>query len=173
MNLKNGTQVGHYVTVSYNGDIYGPDLVDATAITDAQEETDKVPYGGSEGENYSYIGGSMTDCSPTTITIMTENEEEFTLDTSSARLVYRSGLNYGTYVIAEYQGDDPTTAKMTAVYDYTGESTSDGSEDQQAASDEIVDENQEEVPQEDAAPQEEAVQEDAAQDVPAEDGQEA
>ena len=115
----------------------------------------------------------MTNCSPTTITIMTENEEELTLDTSSARLVYRSGLNYGTYVIAEYQGDDPTTAKMTAVYDYTGESTSDGSEDQQAASDEIVDENQEEVPQEDAAPQEEAVQEDAAQDVPAEDGQEA
>lgn len=173
MNLKNGTQVGNYVTVSYNGDIYGPDLVDATAITDAQEETDKVPYGGSEGEDYSYIGGSMTNCSPTTITIMTENEEELTLDTSSARLVYRSGLNYGTYVIAEYQGDDPTTAKMTAVYDYTGESTSDGSEDQQAASDETVDENQEEVPQEDAAPQEEAVQEEAAQDVPAEDGQEA
>ena len=113
----------------------------------------------------------MTDCSPTTITIMTENEEEFTLDTSSARLVYRSGLNYGTYVIAEYQGDDPTTAKMTAVYDYTGESSSDSSEDQQAASDEAVDENQEAAPEE--APQEEAVQEDAAQDVPVEDGQEA
>ena len=113
----------------------------------------------------------MTDCSPTTITIMTENEEELTLDTSSARLVYRSGLNYGTYVIAEYQGDDPTTAKMTAVYDYTGESSSDSSEDQQAASDEAVDENQEAAPEE--APQEEAVQEEAAQDVPAEDGQEA
>ena len=139
MNLKNGTQVGNYVTVSYNGDIYGPDLVTATAITDAQEESDKVPYGGSEGENYSYIGGSMVDCSPTTLTIMTENEEEITLDTSNARLVYRSGLNYGTYVFAEYQGDDPTTAKVTAVYDYTGESdssSSDSSADQQDVSDE-------------------------------------
>lgn len=143
MNLKNGTQVGNYVTVSYNGDIYGPDLVTATAITDAQDEADKVPYGGSDGEDYSYIGGSMVDCSPTTLTIMTENEEEITLDTSSARLVYRSGLNYGTYVIAEYQGDDPSTAKMTAVYDYTGESdsdgSSDGSEDQQTVSDEGTD----------------------------------
>lgn len=143
MNLKNGTQVGNYVTVSYNGDIYGPDLVTATAITDAQDEADKVPYGGSDGEDYSYIGGSMVDCSPTSLTIMTENEEEITLDTSSARLVYRSGLNYGTYVIAEYQGDDPSTAKMTAVYDYTGESdsdgASDGSDDQQAVSDEGTD----------------------------------
>ena len=137
MNLKNGTQVGNYVTVSYNGDIYGPDLVTATAITDAQEESDKVPYGGSEGENYSYVGGSMVDCSPTTLTIMTENEEEITLDTSNARLVYRSGLNYGTYVFAEYQGDDPTTAKVTAVYDYTGES--DSSADQQDVSDEASD----------------------------------
>ncbi len=142
MNLKNGTQVGNYVTVSYNGDIHGPDLVTATAITDAQEESDKVPYGGSEGENYSYIGGSMVDCSPTTLTIMTENEEEITLDTSNARLVYRSGLNYGTYVFAEYQGDDPTTAKVTAVYDYTGESdssSSDSSADQQSVSDEASD----------------------------------
>ena len=139
MNLKNGTQVGNYVTVSYHGDIYGPDLVTATAITDAQEASDKAPYGGSEGEDYSYIGGSMVDCGPTTLTIMTENEEEITLDTSSARLVYRSGLNYGTYVIAEYQGDDPTTAKMTAVYDYTGESSSDSSEDQQNISDESAD----------------------------------
>ena len=56
INLTNGTQVGNYVTVSYNGDIYGPELVPATSITDAQDEADKAPYGGSEGEDYSYIG---------------------------------------------------------------------------------------------------------------------
>ena len=166
MNLKHGTQVGNYVTVSYNGDIYGPDLVTATAITDAQDEADKVPYGGSEGDDYSYIGGTMTDCSPTTITIMTENEEQITLDTSGARLVYRSGLNYGTYVIAEYKGDDPSTAQMTAVYDYTEETSSDGSEDQQSTDDESADESQE-------TSQDEVSQEDAAQTVQAGDGQEA
>ena len=127
INLTNGTQVGNYVTVSYNGDIYGPELVPATSITDAQDEADKAPYGGSEGEDYSYIGGSVTDCTATTITIYTDNEEEIT---------YRSGLTYGTYIIAEYKGDDPTTAQMTAVYDYTGESSSDGNEDQQSVSDE-------------------------------------
>ena len=75
-------------------------------------------------------------------------------------------------MIAEYQGDDPTTAKMTAVYDYTGESSSDNSEDQQnAADDGTADENQEAV-QNDAA-QEEVPQEDAAQDAPADGGQEA
>lgn len=139
INLTNGTQVGNYVTVSYNGDIYGPELVPATSITDAQDEADKAPYGGSEGEDYSYIGGSVTDCTATTITIYTDNEEEITLDTSSARQVYRSGLTYGTYIIAEYKGDDPTTAQMTAVYDYTGESSSEGSEDQQSVSDEGAD----------------------------------
>lgn len=139
INLTNGTQVGNYVTVSYNGDIYGPELVPATSITDAQDEADKAPYGGSEGEDYSYIGGSVTDCTATTITIYTDNEEEITLDTSSARQAYRSGLTYGTYIIAEYKGDDPTTAQMTAVYDYTGESSSDGSEDQQSVSDEGAD----------------------------------
>ena len=139
INLTNGTQVGNYVTVSYNGDIYGPELVPATSITDAQDEADKAPYGGSEGEDYSYIGGSVTDCTATTITIYTDNEEEITLDTSSARQVYRSGLTYGTYIIAEYKGDDPTTAQMTAVYDYTGESPSDGNEDQQSVSDQGAD----------------------------------
>lgn len=172
INLTNGMQVGNYVTVSYNGDIYGPDLVTATAITDAQEETDKAPYGGSEGEDYSYIGGSVTNCSPTTITIMTENEEEITLDTSKARQVYRSGLTYGTYIIAEYKGDDPTTAQMTAVYDYTGEDSSDSGEEQAAAAEDAAsDENQEAVQNE--AVQEEVPQEDAAQDGSADGGQEA
>lgn len=143
INLKNGTQKGNYVTVAYNGDIYGPDLVAATSVTDAQDEADKAPYGGSEGEDYSYIGGTVIDCSTDSVTIMLEDESEITLDTSQARQVYRSGLTYGTYIIGEYQGEDPSSAKMTAVYDYTGESSTETADEQMDVSAGEAEEGQE------------------------------
>lgn len=123
MNLKNGLQEGNYVTVQYSGDIYGPYLVEATSITDAQEEADKVAYGGSGAEGSSYVGGTITDCTMTTLTMESDNGEELTFTTTGASMVYVNGIQYGNYITVEYTGEitdgDASGAQVISVYDYS------------------------------------------------------
>lgn len=58
----------------------------------------------------------------TTITIVSDEGEELSFDTSGASLCYNNGIASGNYVTIEYTGElngsDTTGIKVTATYDY-------------------------------------------------------
>ena len=122
MSLKNGTQSGNYVTVSYTGDIYGPELVEADKITDAQKPEDAVEQGAHEGDGYSYLSGTLIDCSTDTVTIVGDDEAEYVFTSGAAPCFYANGMQYGNFITVEYTGEladtDTSGAAVTAVYDY-------------------------------------------------------
>lgn len=133
INLVNGVKEGNYVTVDYNGDIHGPDIVAATRVTDNDpargDET--VKPGPTPTGKHNYISGTIVNCSMSSMTVYTDDEQELTIDISDATQCYVNGITSGNYVTIEYTGTfDDGDAKATAVYDYTDES---GDED--AASD--------------------------------------
>ncbi|MDO4344201.1 MAG: hypothetical protein Q4C50_05295 [Eubacteriales bacterium] len=136
VNLVNGMKQGNYVTVDYVGDIYGPDLVPATSVTDndpASGDATVKPGPSAQGE-YSYVNGTVEDCSMTTITILADDGTELSFDTSNATYYYSNGIMAGSYITVEYTGtlDGVNTTGVTAaaVYDYTesGADTGDGAE---------------------------------------------
>lgn len=127
INLVNGFKQGNYVTIDYNGDIYGPNLVEATKVTDndpASGET-AVIAGPSSEEGYSYLNGTVQDYTMTTVSILTDEGEELSFDTTNATHCYENGVLSGNYVTIEYKGEisgsDTTGVTVAAVYDYTAE----------------------------------------------------
>lgn len=128
INLRNGFQEGNYVTIEYNGDIHGPDLVVATAITDAQDAADKVLSGPTQEGEHSYVNGVMTDCSVDSITLTTDDGEEITINTVGATQCYSNGIAQGNYLTVEYTGElkgtDTEKIEVTAIYDYPDDSIS-------------------------------------------------
>lgn len=125
MNLVNGMQEGNYVTVEYNGDIYGPDLVAATEIADNDPNHGDAgaPSEPAAGGTYSYVNGTVSDCSMNSTTILSDDGEELSFDTSKATLCYYNGIAVGNYITIEYSGElsgsDTTGVNVTAVYDYS------------------------------------------------------
>lgn len=125
VNLVNGLQEGNYVTVRYNGDIYGPDLVLADSITDNDPAAgdDTVTAGPSASGNYSYAGGTVTAYTTDTVSITTDEGLDITFDTTEATHCYENGILAGNYVTVEYTGSledgDGSDVKAVAVYDYT------------------------------------------------------
>ena len=123
--LVNGLQMDNYVTVEYNGDIHGPDLVEATAVYDAEPGSPEVlAIAGPtpEGE-YTYVNGVMDDCTLGTVTITTDDEEQLTFNLADATIAYANGIASGNYITLECvlmaDGIDAATAKVLAVYDYS------------------------------------------------------
>lgn len=126
INLVNGMKQGNYVTVDYNGDIHGPDLVPATAITDNEANGASVTAGPSkDGKEYSYISGTIESCGMSTVTIVSDDGETLSFDTSEATQCYKDGIASGSYITIEYTGKlngaDTTGVKATAVYDHSEE----------------------------------------------------
>lgn len=150
INLRNGFQEGNYVTVDYNGDIHGPELVVAQAITDAQEEADKVESGATKDGEHSYVNGFMKECTIETVTIVTDDGEELTFNTTGATLCYSNGVADGNYLTVEFigdlKGDKAEKVTVTAIYDYPDDSISQdflyesGSSDDEYYDDEYYDE---------------------------------
>ena len=101
INLVNGMQAGNYVTVEYNGDIYGPDIVPATSISDNSA---------ANGE--------------TAITITDDEGVTLSIDTAGATWYLTDGIASGAYVTIAYtgtlSGTDTTGVKGVAVYDTAG-----------------------------------------------------
>lgn len=127
INLVNGLKQGNYVTVDYDGDIYGPNLVGATRIADndpAAGET-TVVAGPSPEEGFSYLSGTVQEYTMTTISVMTDEGEELSFDTTDATHCYTNGITAGNYVTIEYTGElsgsDTTGVTVAAVYDYVDE----------------------------------------------------
>ncbi|WP_296838080.1 hypothetical protein [Marvinbryantia sp.] len=125
INLVNGMQEGNYVTVEYNGDIYGPDIVPATSISDnsaANGETAVAP--GSPAGDYSYVSGTVEDCGVSAITITDDEGVTLSIDTSGATWYLMDGIASGAYVTIAYtgtlSGTDTTGVKGVAVYDTAG-----------------------------------------------------
>ena len=120
MNLTNGLQEGNYVTVAYTGDIYGPELVTADSITDDNEGTSAAAVTTS---GVSYISGTLEECSTSTTTIITDEGETLSFDTSDAAVDYANGFAYGSYITMTYtgtlSGSDTTGVKVVEVSDYT------------------------------------------------------
>lgn len=127
VNLVNGLKQGNYVSVDYDGDIYGPNLVSATKVADNDPAKGEkaVVAGPSPEEGCSYLNATVQDYSMTTITVMTDEEEELTFDTTNATHCYINGIMSGNYVTIEYTGElsgsDTTGVNVKAVYDYTDE----------------------------------------------------
>ena len=127
VNLMNGLKQGNYVTVDYEGDIYGPNLVNATKVADNNPAKGEkaVIAGPSPEEGCSYLNATVQDYSMTTITVMTDTGEELTFDTTDATHCYINGIMAGNYVTIEYTGElsgsDTTGVTVKAVYDYTDE----------------------------------------------------
>lgn len=135
INLVNGMQVGNYVTVEYNGDIYGPDLVPATSIRDndpSEGDTAVTPGASASGE-YSYINGTLVDFGTTATSITTDDGEELSFDTTTATQCYTDGITAGSYITLEYTGElsgsDTTGITVAAVYSYTESSGDTGAAD--------------------------------------------
>ncbi len=131
INLVNGTKQDNYVTVEYNGDIYGPDLVPTTSITDnsaAGGETAVAP--GAPAGDYSYVSGTIEDCGVNTITISDEEGVTLTISTSDATYYLENGIVSGSYVTIAYtgtlSGTDTTAVQAVAVYDTLGSTANDG-----------------------------------------------
>ncbi len=127
INLVNGVKEGNYVTVEYNGDIHGPDVVAATSMrdNDPSKGDEAVKPGPTPTGEHSYLSGNIADCSTSTMTIYTEDEMEYTVDISDATQCYIYGITGGNYVTVEYTGSlDDGDAKATAVYDYTEDDNS-------------------------------------------------
>ena len=129
MDLTNGLQEGNYVTVAYTGDIYGPELVTADSITDDNEGTSAAAVTTSGA---SYISGTLEECSTSTTTIISDDGETLSFDTSDAAVSYASGVAYGSYITIAYtgtlNGSDTTGVKVVEVSDYT-DSTADTTAD--------------------------------------------
>lgn len=122
INLVNGVKEGNYVTVEYNGDIHGPDIVAATSLRDNDPAAgdEAVKAGPTPTGEHSYLNGTIVDCSTASMTIYTDDEQELTIDISDATQCYIYGITAGNYVTIEYTGSlDNGDAKATAVYDYT------------------------------------------------------
>ena len=125
INLVNGMQAGNYVTVEYNGDIYGPDIVPATSISDnsaANGETAVAP--GSPAGDYSYVSGTVEECGVSAITITDDEGVPLSIDTAGATWYLTDGIASGAYVTIAYtgtlSGTDTTGVKGVAVYDTAG-----------------------------------------------------
>lgn len=138
INLTNGMQEDNYVTVNYNGDIHGPDLVPATSITDsntANGETAVTP--GAPAGDYSYVSGTIDEIGVSTISITDDDGVAMTIDTSSATYYLANGIVSGTYVTIAYtgtlSGTDTTGIQAVAVYDTTGSTSDTGSADTSGA----------------------------------------
>lgn len=123
--LVNGMKQDNYVTVEYTGDIYGPDLVAATAVYDtdpAGAEAAKIAGPTQEGE-HTYVNGVLDDCTLGTVTLTTDDGDQLTFDMADATLSYVNGISAGNYITVECEGNvdvsDPTQVKVTAVYDYS------------------------------------------------------
>lgn len=127
VNLVNGLKQGNYVTVDYDGDIYGPNLVSATKVADNDPSKGEqaVIAGPSPEDGCSYLSATVQDYGMTTITVMTDAGEELTFDTTNATHCYINGIMSGNYVTIEYTGElsgsDTTGVTVKAVYDYTDE----------------------------------------------------
>lgn len=148
VNLVNGMQQGNYVTVDYVGDIHGPDLVAATAISDNDPAAgDATVNPGATMEGASYISGTVSAMGMTTMTITTDDGEELTFDTTNATHCYTEGVQAGSYLTIEYTGElsgsDTTGVSVVAVYNYTDEasgvSADDGTADNGTADDGAAD----------------------------------
>lgn len=130
MNLVNGMQSGNYVTIDYTGDIYGPDLVAATQVTDNDNKA--ASSGPSSDGTYSYVNGTVQDCGMTTTTIVSDDGTELSFDTTNAQLCYNNGVAVGNYITVEYSGElngsDTTGVKVAAVYDYADNAASGGTD---------------------------------------------
>lgn len=164
MNLVNGMRDGNYVTVEYEGDIYGPDLVAATRISDNDpgKGDESAPDKFTEGGTNSYVNGTVTDCSMNSTTIVTDDGEELSFDTSEATFCYNNGIAVGNYIAIEYTGElsgtDTTGVKAVAVFDYadgaadsanttsdSGNSADDGSTGEEYVNDGAADNGEEYV----------------------------
>lgn len=125
INLVNGMKKDNYVTVEYNGDIYGPDLVPATSISDNSAASGEaaVAPGAPAGE-YSYVSGVIEDCGVSTITITDDEGVTLSIDTTEATYYLADGIVSGAYVTIAYtgtlSGTDTTAVKAAAVYDTLG-----------------------------------------------------
>lgn len=131
VNLVNGLQKGNYVTVEYTGDLHGPDLVPADSITDNDPAAgDKTVKAGPSAGDFSYITGTVTDLSLSTVSISTDEGNDYTFDTSKATQCLTYGLTTGNYVTIEYTGSmedgNTTGVEVHAVYDYEEEGSDDG-----------------------------------------------
>lgn len=122
--LVNGMIQDNYVTVQYNGDIYGPELVSALYVADTEvngAESQRISGPSQEGE-YTYINGVLSDCSLGSVTITTDDGEEMTFDISGATCSYSNGVAVGNYITLECDGQtedgDTSGLKVLAVYDY-------------------------------------------------------
>lgn len=146
MNLINGMRDGNYVTVEYQGDIYGPDLVAATSITDNDpgKGDESAPDKLAEDGTHSYINGTVTDCGMNSTTIVTDDGEELSFDTSEATLCYNNGIAVGNYIAIEYAGElsgtDTTGVKAVAVFDYA-DGAADSADSENSADDGSADES--------------------------------
>ena len=138
--LVNGLRADNYVTVEYNGDVHGPDLVAALAVYDtdpSSEQVTRISGPTPEGE-HTYINGVLDDCTLGTVTITTDDGDQLTFNVADATFAYTNGISNGNYITLECElmedGADPTQAKVLAVYDYsetTGTPAGAGTEVQQ------------------------------------------
>lgn len=152
--LVNGLKLDNYVTVEYDGDIYGPDLVSATAVYDmdptsaeARAITGPTPSG-----EHSYVNGVLDDCTLGTVTITTDDGEQLTFNIEDATVAYANGIAEGNYITLECEpmegGIDAATAKVLAVYDYsetTGSAVSDAEAEPEAVEPEEADASSDEA----------------------------
>ena len=123
--LVNGLQMDNYVTVEYDGDIYGPDLVTATAVYDTDPmsaEALAITGPTPEGE-HTYVNGVLDDCTLGTVTITTDEGDQLTFNMEDATVAYANGIAAGNYITLECElmadGVDAATANVLAVYDYS------------------------------------------------------
>ncbi|MDO4522721.1 MAG: hypothetical protein Q4B57_06190 [Eubacteriales bacterium] len=123
ISLKNGLQKNNYVTVSYTGDIYGPDLVPANVIADTEKEAERPKAGPSAAGEFSYVNGTIDDITTGTVTITSDDGEQLTFDTVGARQCFEEGIAAGSYITVEYTGSmdgaETSGVQVTAVYNYT------------------------------------------------------
>lgn len=123
--LVNGLQMDNYVTVEYYGDIYGPDLVSATAVYDTDPSSAKVQAitGPTQEGEHTYVNGVLDDCTLGTVTITTDDGDQLTFNIADATCAYSNGIEEGNYITLECElmadGIDAASAKVLAVYDYS------------------------------------------------------
>lgn len=128
INLVNGMKQGNYVTVDYNGDIHGPDLVPATRVADNDPnagDASVAPGPSANSSQNSFVSGTIEECGLSATTITSDDGDTLSIDTSDATQYYKDGIAVGSYITIEYtgtlNGTDTTGVKAVAVYDYSGD----------------------------------------------------
>lgn len=138
--LVNGLRMDNYITVEYDGDIYGPDLVAATAVYDVDPTgaEARAISGPTQSGEHTYVNGVLDDCTLGTVTITTDDGEQLTFNIEEATVAYANGIAEGNYITLECElmedGVDAATAKVLAVYDYS-ETTGTGAAVQETEAD--------------------------------------